>query len=799
MKMGTSTVIRRLRSMDSREAAFRIRTELRKLTERAARLVRPPRWERARLLRVTRSIGSAGWEEARTALGRRDYHGAHAAMARHFASRRSAFPLDPRDVPGLADTVVATCQGAAADAAARAARLGAGRYDILGYEAVNAGPDLDWHWDPVNRRRAPRAEHWASVRYLDPSYGDHKVIWELNRHQHWVSLGRAFALTSNESHYDLFRRQVETWRAQNPPLTGVNWSSMLELGFRTLSWLWAIAFFAGRAQEDRPGDTPWLVDVLQGIDAQMEHVARNLSYYFSPNTHLTGEALALYVAGSSLPELSGAASWARVGREVLLLEAERQIRPDGGHAELSGHYHRYSTDFYLLALLVARRAADPAAAAFEDAARRQARYLRTITDDAGRRPATGDDDGGQLFPVCGRNSEDCRDTLAVAATLLAEPTLALDSPPEEAFWICGEAALSLPPRPLAAWPSAALRDTGYYVSRSGAGDHLLFDAGPHGFMNAGHAHSDALAVLLTVGGRPLLVDPGTATYTMDAELRDRFRHSSMHNTLLLDGRSPAIPAGPFSWKTRTDARADVWRSAPACDYVEGTHDAWLPARHVRAIVSIPGVGWWIVDHLIGSGEHAIDAFWHLHPAWRPSAAGASLQLRHTDGTELAIASTVPLQRALDDRLSVWSPAYGRIEPAPVLQAHGRLVFPGALATFIAAPAAANALRLEQVELAALPAGWQAQGWRASWTGGSVTLLAGVPADYSTAAAPPAAWGTDRIRTQARAAALLEPGGRNQSALLLTIDDGRSGIARRFLPADLASSVHEPGRAELGIH
>ena len=786
--------------MDRREAAFRVRTEVTKLRERATRLVRPPRWDRASLLGRTRPIeGATDWTAARTALARGDFHAAHRAMARHFALRRSAFPLDPQDLGPVAGAVRAMYPAAAAEAAARAGRVHAGRYDILGYEGVNAGADIDWLWDPVHGRRAPAAEHWATVRYLDPACGDHKVVWELNRHQHWLSLGRAFALTGDRSHYDLFRRQLGTWLAQNPPLTGVNWASMLELGFRTLSWLWAIAFFAGAAQDDGPEDAPWLVDALHGIDAQLEHIARNLSFYFSPNTHLTGEALSLFVAGSVLPEMRAAAAWRRLGRDVLLCEVERQIRADGGHAELSGHYHRYSTDFYLLALAVARRAADPAAAAFEEAARRQARYLRTITDDAGRRPATGDDDGGQLFPVCGRDSQDCRDTLAIAAILVGEPDLALGAPPEEAFWLCGERALSLTPGDVAAWPSAALRETGYYVSRSPGGDHLLFDAGAHGFMNAGHAHADPLAVVLTVGGRPLLVDPGTATYTMDAELRDRFRHSSMHNTLVLDGQSPAIPAGPFAWRTRTDARAPVWRSAEDCDYVEGTHDAWLPARHVRAILSLPGIGWWIVDHLLGTGEHAVDVFWHLHPAWRVCAGAASVQLVHSEGTEVAMASTLPLRHALDPRLAVWSPAYGRVDPAPVLQVHARATLPFSLATFIAAPAAAQGLRIEGVQLASAPAGWQARAWRAVWTGGSVTMLAAVPDAYPGRTGPGSHWGTDRIRTRARVAALTESAEPDREAHLLTIDDGGCGIARRRFPADLASCVHEPDRAELGIH
>src|SRR5207244_84518 len=122
--------------------------------------------------------------------------------------------------------------------------------------------------------------------------------------------------------------------------------------------------------------------------------------------------------------------------------------------------------------------------------------------------------------------------------------------PEEAFWLLSHSELapaleisrSTPARE--AIRSAALPATGYYVSRSVAGDHLVIDGGPHGFQNAGHAHADALALTFTVQGIPFLIDPGTACYTTDPELRDRLRSSAMHNTVTIDGRSQSLPGGP---------------------------------------------------------------------------------------------------------------------------------------------------------------------------------------------------------------------------------------------------------------
>src|SRR6185503_1307041 len=113
---------------------------------------------------------------------------------------------------------------------------------------------------------------------------------------------------------------------------------------------------------------PWLVDLLISLDRQLTHVEENLSYYFSPNTHLLGEALALYVSGRALPELAASARRQSTGRAILLDEIERQIGADGGHCERSTHYHRYTLDFYALALAVARITGDEAAAArFADA------------------------------------------------------------------------------------------------------------------------------------------------------------------------------------------------------------------------------------------------------------------------------------------------------------------------------------------------------------------------------------------------------------------------------------------------
>jgi glycosyltransferase involved in cell wall biosynthesis len=750
----------RLRKMGPAELRFRVTCESRKAAAQLRASVVRPAWHRdtvSSLLARNAASSSEALGRAQRALERKDWMSAHLAFAAHFSSRAARFPLDTRTLPRLRERIAGRFPTARADASLRADRMLEGRYDVLGYHDVEFGVPPAWQRDPIHRREAAPA-FWSTVPYLDPGSGDHKVIWEINRHQHWLALARAHELTGDRRYYAAFTAHLEDWMRANPPLHGINWASVLELAFRSLSWLWALHFFAPAALDDPPDGPPWIVDLLLGLDRQLTHIEHNLSTYFSPNTHLSGEALSLYVAGRALPELASSDRRATIGRRILLDAIDHQIRPDGGHAELSAHYHRYSTDFYLLATIEARVTGDSAAIAFEEAALRQARFLRAITDDHGRLPLLGDDDGGQLLPICGREPSDCRDTLASAALVLGEPALAVSGAPEETVWLCGTLPSELEGATPAGWPSTALTESGYYVSRSPSGDHLLFDAGPHGFLNGGHAHADALSIVLTVAGRPFLVDAGTATYTMDPAARDRFRSTAMHNTIVLNGRPQSEPSGPFHWASRTDSTLLVWKSERGFDYVEASHDGYLPVVHARAVFAVHGLGWIVIDHLLGSENDAAHAetFWHVHPDWTVSSSTSDrLWFRHRDGTARAIAATSPL-RALDPEeaagLDGYSPAYGRIERGLCVRARSSGALPCSSATFIPARQVSSGVSIQEVRLTHPPGPrWHAAAFRLSWDGYEAIVLAATERSrVPQAGGPDGLWGCEATRTDARA-------------------------------------------------
>jgi len=308
-----------------------------------------------------------------------------------------------------------------------------------------------------------------------------------------------------------------------------------------------------------------------------------------------------------------------------------------------------------------------------DAATRLAEFTRSIADEHGRLPLIGDDDGGMLWPMAGRECHDVRDSLALAATVLSRPDLTAWGVPEEVFWIAGRIAIDRAPA-LDDQPadrrhveSRSLADTGYIVIRDNAGGHAVLDAGIHGYMNGGHAHADALALTLRLGNRPFLVDPGTSTYTMNPRLRDRMRSSMNHNTVVVDGRSQAIPAGPFHWRTRADARVQAWRHNPAFDWVEASHDGYAPIGHRRSLLRAGHAGWLVVDEILGEGRHLATTHWHFDPAWMLASDGQGrLCARHPDGGVawlLHDAGEIRLVRGDDDSGLGWfAPTYGTLLP-----------------------------------------------------------------------------------------------------------------------------------------
>jgi hypothetical protein len=105
----------------------------------------------------------------------------------------------------------------AAELLARAEGICEGRFDLLGLKGLQFGTPPQWNLEPVLGKQTPQI-HWSKLDYLDAQLaGDKKIIWELNRHQYFMILGRAYWLTGDEKYSAVFAQHLASWMDQNPP------------------------------------------------------------------------------------------------------------------------------------------------------------------------------------------------------------------------------------------------------------------------------------------------------------------------------------------------------------------------------------------------------------------------------------------------------------------------------------------------------------------------------------------------------------------------------------------------------
>jgi uncharacterized heparinase superfamily protein len=587
------------------------------------------------------------------------------------AGEREMAALLKKEAPGARESIIASAEAALE-----------GRLDLLGHEGLRFGEPLDWHSDPTTARRAPLA-HWSRLDPLDPNVvGDAKVVWELNRHQWLVRLAQAYRLSGDERYARSVAARLTHWMAANPTGTGINWTSSLETALRLMSWCWVLALLEGSRAL-----TPDLVRAVRAaIAAHATHVERYLSYYFSPNTHLTGEALGLVYAGVLTTEMPQALRWRETGTRILVDELSRQVLPDGVYFEQATWYQRYTVDIYLQLLMLGARNGLALPDSVRDGVERMLDFLLAIRWPNGSMPQIGDADGGRLLPLAPRAADDYRDIFSTAAVLFqrADYAWAAGRVAPETLWLLGAGGASTfselgherPSGP----PSRRFADGGYAVMRSDWGSRahqLIFDAGPLGCPVSGaHGHADLLSVQCAAFGEPCLVDPGTFGYA-DPRWRDHYRGTAAHSTVTVDGEGQAVAAGPFRWLRRPAARLRQWQSDEAYDFAEASHDGYArlkdPVTHRRRVLFVKPRYWVVVDDLQGAAEHTIAVRFQLGPMPVTVDASGWARAGSPDGPGLLIRSfsASPLKCEIHEGelspVQGWvSRDYGRHCPAPAL-------------------------------------------------------------------------------------------------------------------------------------
>jgi len=584
---------------------------------------------------------------------------------------------------------------------AQADAIRSGRLTLFGWKDIEAAPPISWSdvLDPDHPGLEWPKDHYAAIdffRHPEFAHVDVKWCWELNRFQHLLPLAAAWRITRDESYAWTAREHIESWMAQVQYPLGIQWSSNLEVALRMLAWVRCHVMCAGSAS----WDDEFLLKFVPCLYAHVCHVEHELTIHHTPGNHLLGEVCSLMQICSLYNGLPRTRQ--RLARAARIIERllPKLILEDGVYAEQSTGYLKFVLEFLVTTLHVM----DSAGLVFSRQTFKRltaaANYLCSLAPDLRGVPIIGDCDSGSAV---GWRLTDFWDYSALV----------------KAFW--GLAPESFPPRVGGGFPAESFlmagingregyvsklaglenRETsmnqpaafhefpvgGYQVSADSR-LHLILDGGPLGIAPGyGHGHLDALSFILTVDGRPFLVDPGAMRYNGAPIWRDYFRGASAHNTVRVEGTEPARPIATFLWSNPVDARLGASRSGDGWRLLQATQKT-KAVVHTRSIVHWYGRGVLVGDEIQGTGGRVVEWHLHFHPDWLVVQQAAGRFTAYHEDLAMDIffygfdaADFRAYTGSLDPIAGWYSSAYGRLESCTSLKIRVHATFP--LRTLIA--------------------------------------------------------------------------------------------------------------------
>ncbi len=484
--------------------------------------------------------------------------------------------------------------------------------------AFDLGSKIDWHCDPKADKHWPLA-HFTRVPLVVGQGADVRVVWELNRLQHLVILGRAYLLTHDERYSEEFLLQLASWYEDNPPRFGVNWTVAMEAGIRAVNIIVALEMF-----RRSPNVSEQAIElILKTLLAHGRFIRANLEFsYLSSSNHYLSDLIGLFAIAIAAPEFREARRWREYSARRLMRELDRQVLADGVDYEGSTGYHRFVLELFSLFASVWRSPDFGTGTTLCARLDGMFDFVRCYLKPDCSAPAIGDSDDGRLIKFKDRPAVDHSYLMSIGAILVENESFKQSSRiDEEAIWWFGQEGLETFDRlPIAKQTtgSCAFSQAQIFVQR--AGDlYSIIDCGDHGLRGRGsHAHSDALSIEVFAFNRTFLRDPGTFVYTASEQDRNLFRSTAYHNTVRIDGEeiSQANKGELFAFASNVRPHVNLWESTTARDVLDAEHYAYRrlasPVTHRRVVTLDKRKGYWIIkDIFTGEGRHRFEFFFNF--------------------------------------------------------------------------------------------------------------------------------------------------------------------------------------------
>lgn len=406
---------------------------------------------------------------------------------------------------------------------------------------------------------------------------DIKHPWELGRLQHLPRLA-LFAIHSEKKNelINEFKNQSLDFIANNPIGMGVQWACTMDVGIRVSNLLIAYDIFS-QIDEDNILDDEFKKIFSNSIYHHGQFIFNHLEYKegLTGNHYLFNLSGLLFVS-TYLEKNEVTTKWLEFSMKEIEKEFFKQFFNDGGNFEGSTTYHCLSTEMMIYSAALMLRNNCVFSKEFKNRLCKSALFVLNVLKPNGEIPQFGDNDSGRYFKLSYLEKNNDENLLNYEGLIAAFSGIIDDcifseykkkSPLE--YSIINSLAdgnkietsfSSLPLLPI----KSALKDLEHtkkheisYVKIENLLETLSFfhypDFGLSIFKSThfylaissisnkkmhhswGHTHNDKLSFELFVNDVDYIKDAGSYCYTSDVVMRNKFRSTKAHHTIIING------------------------------------------------------------------------------------------------------------------------------------------------------------------------------------------------------------------------------------------------------------------------
>ncbi len=522
-------------------------------------------------------------------------------------------------------------------------------FDLLGSGNVELGESIDWSLDFKSGKRWDLRERRLQKLINRRDNSDVRIPWELSRCNHFLTMALAYLLTNDHTFAIEFENQVYSWRDANPYEFSLNWTSTSETSYRCLNWLVAYKAFGLQRRFTPEFEREFLTELYKGgrfIRANLDDtgLGENASDRII-------DLVGLLYIGELFRNTTYGYEWRRLAIAQLERETASRIDAEGLEYESSLPYHGVISEFLLYAQLLSSRSDFRFSETFAATLIKMLRQLAFFTQRDGTILPFGDCDDSRLFKITARHPRDFRDLIAIGKVQFGDSSGAGTAHAPEELAVFEDSQIA-PGGKKANQPlGCSVYFTASGICRLSSNDltATFFANGVSAGGLGSHKHNDTLSFTLEHHGIPVLIDPGTYTYTADETWRNLFRSAASHNCVTVDDCEPNRMVSGLPFVLRRDSHPLVvrWDSDDDFDLVVAENDGYCrlddPVIHRRSLFLDKATQVLLLrDELIAQGLHVINYHFQADNIRITLLRDQYLRLQpHADGSGILLANCVP--------------------------------------------------------------------------------------------------------------------------------------------------------------